>query len=374
MSRNANLSKAKNAKKDEFYTRLEDIEKELNEYDPAVFKDKVIFCNCDDPTSSNFWIFFHMNFNRLGLKKLITTHYNMDGSPSYAMTYDSKDPKDDIDFDKGTKIPLKGDGDFRSPECIDLLKQSDMVVTNPPFSLFREFVAQLEQYHKKFIIWGNNNAITYKEIFPLIKDGKMWLGYRVNKTCYFKLSSDYPKWDEKFTAKMNDGNHYGKVPAISTFTNIDTKKRHHKLETVYRWRKRKEKYPDLYPKYDNYDAIEISKVLQIPLDYDGIMGVPITFLDVYNPDQFEIIGCGDYKGKYGSDYLSIREIGEDWLKKYREQGGKGHYTANMNSPVYYLPDGTAKPTFKRIFIRNKHPEDYQNDLQKEDKQWQKTQI
>ena len=362
MAKNANLSNAKKAKNDEFYTRLADIEKELNEYDPVVFKDKTIFCNCDDPTSSNFWVFFHMNFNRLGLKKLITTHYNMDGSSSYAMTYDSKDPKDDIDFDKGTKIPLKGNGDFRSPECIDLLKQSDMVVTNPPFSLFREFVAQLEKCHKQFIIWGNNNAITYKEIFPLIKDGKMWLGYRVNKTCYFKLSSDYPKWDEKFTTKMNDGNHYGKVPAISTFTNIDTKKRHHKLETVYRWSKRKEKYPDLYPKYDNYDAIEVGKVLQIPLDYDGIMGVPITFLDVYNPDQFEIVGCGDYKGKYGSDYLSIREIGEDWLKKYREQGGKGHYTANMNSPVYYLPDGIAKPTFKRIFIKNKHPEDYQNDL------------
>ena len=155
MAKNANLSKAKNAKNDEFYTRLEDIEKELNEYDPAVFKDKTIFCNCDDPASSNFWIFFHMNFNRLGLKKLITTHYNMDDSSSYAMAYDSKDPKDDIDFSKGTKIPLKGNGDFRSDECIDLLKQSDMVVTNPPFSLFREFVAQLEEYHKKFIIYGN---------------------------------------------------------------------------------------------------------------------------------------------------------------------------------------------------------------------------
>ena len=181
MAKNANLSNAKKKKNDEFYTRLEDIEKELNSYDPAVFK---------------------------------------------------------------------GNGDFRSAECVDLLKQSDMVVTNPPFSLFREFVAQLEQYHKKFIIWGNNNAI-----FPLIKEGKLWLGYRVNKTCYFKLSPDYPKWDEKFTAKMNDGNHYGKVPAISTFTNIDTKKRHHKLETVYRWHKRKEKYPDLYQKYDNDDAI-----------------------------------------------------------------------------------------------------------------------
>ena len=152
MSKNTNLNNAKKAKNDEFYTRLEDIEKELNEYDPKVFKDKTIFCNCDDPTSSNFWAFFQMNFNRLGLKKLISTHYNMDNSPSYAMAYDSKNPKDDIDFSKGAKIPLKGNGDFRSPECIDLLKQSDMVVTNPPFSLFREFVAQLEKL--KIINYG----------------------------------------------------------------------------------------------------------------------------------------------------------------------------------------------------------------------------
>ena len=346
MAKNTNLSNAKKAKNDEFYTRLEDIEKELNEYDPAVFKDKTIFCNCDDPTRSNptrsnFWVFFHTNFHRLGLKKLITTHYNMDGSSSYAMTYESKDPKDDIDFNKGTKKPLKGNGDFRSDECVNLLKQSDMVVTNPPFSLFREYIAQLEQYNKQFIVIGNLNAITYKEIFPLIKDNKLWLG---------------------FSHAIEFGTPNGMIKRVQTrwYTNVDTKKRHHKLETVYRWRKRKGKYLDLYPKYDNYDAIEVGKVLQIPLDYDGLMGVPITFLDVYNPDQFKIVGCGDYKGKYGSDYLSIREIGEDWLKKYREQGGKGHYTANMNSPVYYLPDGTAKPTFKRIFIRNKHPEDYQN--------------
>lgn len=342
MAKNANLSNAKKAKNDEFYTRLADIEKELNEYDPAVFKDKTIFCNCDDPTSSNFWIFFHMNFNRFGLKKLIATHYNMDGSSSYAMTYDSKDPKDDIDFDKGTKIPLKGNGDFRSAECIDLLKQSDMVVTNPPFSLFREFVAQLEKYDKQFIVIGNPNAITYKVIFPLIKDNKLWLG---------------------FSQPKEFGTPNGIIKKVSTrwFTNVNIIKRHHKLETVYRWCKRKEGYPDFYPKYDNYNAIEVGKVLQIPLDYDGVMGVPITFLDVYNPDQFEIVGCGCYKGKYGSDYLSIREIGENWLKKYREQGGKGHYTANMNSLVYYLPDGMAKPAFKRILIKNKHPEDYQND-------------
>lgn len=314
MSRNTNLSKAKNAKNDEFYTRLEDIEKELNEYDPAVFKDKVIFCNCDDPTSSNFWIFFHMNFNRLGLKKLITTHYNMDGSPSYAMTYDSKDPKDDIDFDKGTKIPLKGDGDFRSAECIELLKQSDMVVTNPPFSLFREYIAQLDQYNKQFIVIGNKNAITYKEIFPLIKNNKLWLGFSQPK------EFDTPNG---ITKKINGLTRW--------FTNVDTKKRHHKLETVYRWRKRKEKYPGLYPKYDNYDAVEVGKVLQIPLDYGGLMGVPITFLDVYNPDQFKIIGLDRYT-----------------VPKENLIGGR----LTVNNKIKYA----------RILIRNKHPEDYQNDL------------
>ena len=332
------LDNAKSNKNDEFYTRLEDIEKELNEYDPAVFKDKVIFCNCDNPTSSNFWVFFHMNFNRLGLKKLIATHYNMNGSSSYAMTYDSKDPKDDIDFSKGIKIPLKDSGDFRSSECIGLLKQSDIVVTNPPFSLFREFVAQLEQYHKKFIIWGSNNAITYKEIFPLIKEGKLWLGYRANKICYFKLSPDYSKWDEKFTAKMNDGNHYGKVPAISTFTNIDTKKRHHKLETVYRWRNRKEKYPELYPKFDNYNVIDVDRILQIPLDYTGVMGVPITFLGAYNPNQFQIID--------GSNRYAILDV----LKQNKNIRDHHSHGNNIQDKAKYF----------RIFIRNKRPEDYQN--------------
>lgn len=347
-SRNTNLSKAKNAKNDEFYTRLENIEKELNSYNPKIFKNKTVFCNCDDPTNSNFWVFFHMNFNRLGLKKLITTHYNSDDNPSYTMTYDSKDPKNDIDFSKGTKIPLKGNGDFRSDECIGLLKQSDLIITNPPFSLFREFVAQLEKYNKQFIIWGNNNAITYKEIFPLIKERKLWLGYCVNKTCYFKLSPDYSKWDEKFTAKMNDGYHYGKVPAISIFTNVDTTKRHCKLDTVYRWRKRKEKYPDLYPKYSNYDAIEVSKVLQIPLDYNGLMGVPITFLDVYNPDQFEIIG---YSGDLAAKMNSIA------LKGTYQTGGRRFYSKKITNHDKSRGFKYHRH-YDRIVIRNKHPEDY----------------
>lgn len=309
---NAKLSDVKNDKTDKFYTRLGDIEKELNEYDPAVFKDKVIFCNCDDSASSNFWIFFHMNFHRFGLKTLIATHYTSDGSPSYAMEYTSNDPKDDIDFDKCTKIPLKGNGDFRSEECIELLKQSDMVVTNPPFSLFRAYIAQLEKYNKEFIVIGDKKAITYKEIFPLIKDDELWLGY-TTLTEFKQPDGTYKKFGTKLW-----------------FTNVDTKKRRHKLETVYRWRKRIEKYPDLYPKYDNYDAIEVSKVLQIPLDYDGVMGVPIAFLDVYDPDQFEIIG-----------------LARDTVPK--EQLSGGCLTAN------------GKRKYARILIKNKHPEDYQND-------------
>lgn len=306
-----NVKNDKKAQNDEVYTRLGDIEKELNEYDPEVFRNKVIFCNCDDP-SSNFWIFFHMNFNRFGLKKLIATHYTSDGSPSYALEYTSEDPKDDVDFDKSTKIPLKGDGDFRSDECIELLKQSDMVVTNPSFSLFRAYIAQLEQYNKEFIVIGDKKAITYKEIFPLIKDDKLWLGFSQPKE-FKQPDGTYKKFSNKLW-----------------FTNVDTEKRHHKLENVYRWRQRIEKYPDLYHKYDNCDAIEVSDVLQIPLDYDGVMGVPITFVDIYDPDQFEIIG-----------------LARDTVPKANLIGGC--LTVN------------GKRKYARILIKNKHPEDYQND-------------
>lgn len=325
MPKNTNLIKAQKVKNDEFYTRLEDIDKELNEYDPAVFKGKVILCNCDDPASSNFWVFFHRNFNRLGLKKLIATHYNIDGSSSYAMTYNSKDPKDDVDVSKGTKIPLKGNGDFRSTECVDLLKQSDMVVTNPPFSLARAYVAELEKYDKKFIIIGDLNWITYKEIFPLIKDNKLWLGF--TKVKEFKQpDGTYKKFGNKLW-----------------FTNVDTtKKRHHKLETAYRWHK----CPDLYQKYDNYDAIDVSKVLQIPLDYDGIMGVPITFLDKYNPEQFEIIWLAACNSYANMPKHILKEVKFDPTIKYVGVRGVG------------IINGKAK--YVRILIKNKHPEDYKN--------------
>ena len=260
-----------------------------------------------------------MNFNRLGLKKLISTHYNMDSSPSYAMTYDGKNPKDDINFSKGTKIPLKGNGDFRSDECVELLKQSDLVITNPAFSLFREYIVQLEEYNKQFIVIGNVTAIAYKDIFPLIKDNKLWLGF------------SQPK-------EFDTPNGMAKKVQTRWLTNVDTKKDVPKLETVYRWRKRKEKYPDLYQKYDNYDAIDVGKVLQIPLDYDGAMGVPITFLDKFNPDQFEIIGADESVGVGYSNGLLLKNGKRD------------------------KPFVNGKAKFKRIFIKNKHPEDYQNDL------------
>ena len=279
MAANTNLNKAKTAKNDEFYTQLIDVSKELMHYKQH-FKNKIVLCNCDDPTWSAFWKYFHLNFSVLGLKKLISTHYDKN-NPTYKMEYTGGD---DNDIEVGVKTPLEGNGDFRNQECLDLLDEADIVVTNPPFSLFREYVAVLMKHKKKFLIWGNNNAITYKEFFPLLKENKVWLGYIANKTCVFRLSDEYTKWDEKITEQMNDGHKYGKCPAISVFTNLDIQKRHEKLIL---WKKYT---PEEYQKYDNYDAVEVSKVSDIPVDYNGVMGVPITFLDKYNPDQFEIIG------------------------------------------------------------------------------------
>ena len=276
---NANLHKAKKAKNDEFYTQLEDISKEVSYYKNH-FEGKTVLCNCDDPEWSNFWKFFHDVFNDWNLKKLISTHYNMDGSSSYALFFDGNEV---------TKKELVGNGDFASEECIEFLKEADIVVTNPPFSLFRKYVALLMEYEKKFIIWGNNNSITYKEIFPLIKDNKMWLGYMANKTCIFRLSDDYEKYDETITKQMNDGHRYGKVPAISVFTNLDIPKKHKPLNPELKYSY--EKHPEWYPKYDNYDAIEVNKIVKIPYDYNGVMGVPITFLDKFNSDEFEILEC-----------------------------------------------------------------------------------
>lgn len=223
MAKNENLHKAKDAKNDEFYTLLSSVSEELRHYKQH-FAAKIVFCNCDDPTWSAFWRYFHLNFAELGLKKLISTHYDRT-EPTYKMEYEGGD---DNDVEVGVKTPLEGNGDFRSQECLNLLDECDIVVTNPPFSLFREFVGTLMEHDKKFIIWGNNNAITYKEFFPLLKENKVWLGYTANKTCTFRVAEGY-RFDEKLTAQFNDGHKYGKVPAISIFTNLDIQKRHEKL-------------------------------------------------------------------------------------------------------------------------------------------------
>ncbi len=263
-SNNSNLHKAKDAKNDEFYTQLPDIEKEVKHYSHH-FKDKVVFLNCDDPEESNFWRFFSLNFEKLGLKKLIATHFETD-KPSYKLEI-VRDINNDGKINQldTIKTPLTQNGDFRSPECIEILKEADIVVTNPPFSLFREYVEQLMNYDKKFLIVGPMNAITYKEIFPLLKNNKMWLGYTTVK-----------EFIQPDGTIKNFGN-------INWYTNLDIKKRHDELILFKKYNSKD------YPKYDNYDAIEVSKVSEIPEDYYGAMGVPITFLDKYNPKQFEII-------------------------------------------------------------------------------------
>ena len=276
---NANLSNAKRAKNDEFYTQLSDIENELKHYKNH-FAGKVVYCNCDDARESNFFRFFQKKFSDYGLKKLITTSYNENGHGSVLVYEGDTNGNGKLDDNEVKVSELKGNGDFRSEECIELLKESDIVVTNPPFSLFREFIATLVQYDKKFLVIGNNNAITYKEIFPLIKENKLWLGFSDNKTMEFVMPDSY----EKYNYIDKKGRKIGKVPAISWFTNLEHSKRNDKI-ILYKKYTSKE-----FPKYDNYDAIEVSRVCEIPKDYNGVMGVPITFLGKYNPSQFEIVG------------------------------------------------------------------------------------
>lgn len=287
MSNNSKLHKAKKEKNDEFYTQLEDIERELVHYKEH-FKGKTVFCNCDDPEWSNFWKYFELNFEQLGIKKLISTHFEKE-KPSYKLEIigdinnDGKINHLDI-----VKTPLKQNGDFRSPECIEILKEADIIVTNPPFSLFREYVAQLFEYNKKFIIIGDKNAITYKEIFSYIKDNKLWLGYSMHSgEMPFRVSFDFYEANKKTCKLGKDGNYY-KGMGVRWWTNLDHNLRHEKLILFQKYT------PEKYPKYDNYDAINIDKVVNIPIDYDGVMGVPITFLDKYNPEQFEIVGDSRY--------------------------------------------------------------------------------
>lgn len=292
--KNARMHAARKAKNDEFYTQLSDIEKELKNYRDH-FRGKTIFLNCDDPEWSNFWVYFRNNFNFLGIQRVIATHYTGISSdsrgPSYALELVRDHAGGPTDVDNPIRTELSGDGDFRSDEAIEYLKQSDIVVTNPPFSLFREYVAQLIEHDKKFVILGNINGITYKEIWPLIQSGKMWLGAsHFNTGMYFRVPEGFeygPTY--KFERSNGHGERVARVAGIGWFTNLDHPQRHQEIPLY----KRYEDDPAAYPKYDNYDAIEVSKVKDIPKDYDGAMGVPITFLGKHNPDQFEIMGCSD---------------------------------------------------------------------------------
>jgi hypothetical protein len=315
MPSNAGLRKADGAKNDEFYTQLSDIEKELSNY-REYFKGKTILCNCDDPRISNFFKYFALNFNEFGLKKIISTCYKNQDVDLFTQNECEKavyleysgNPNDptSTDFSTIEVKSLKGDGDFRSEECIELLEQADIVVTNPPFSLFREYVAQLIGHNKKFIIIGNVNALSYKEIFPFIKENKLWLGKTIHSgDREFGVPKDYPLTASG--SRVDDkGNKFIRVKGVRWFTNLDYKERHEDL-VLY-----KNYTPEEYPKFDNYDAINVNKTSDIPMDYDGLMGVPITFFDKYNPDQFEVIdGIGRYsilhneETKAAGKYLSM---------------------------------------------------------------------
>ena len=299
MSLNENLRKAKQQKNDEFYTQLSDIENELRHY-TGHLPGKFVYCNCDDPRVSNFFHYFSYNFDHLGLKKLVTACYRN----QYRDLFSRHDSERAIWLEyngntKGGRVPdvedigvhsFEGDGDFRSPECIELLKQADIVVTNPPFSLFREYIAQLVQYGKQFLIVGSQNAVTYKDIFPLIKDNRMWLGVTPRgQDMLFDVPEDYAK---ELVATAKEGSAYrvvdgivkGRLGNAAWFTNLEHRKRN---EELILWKRYS---PHEYPRYDNYDAINVDRIAEIPMDWDGAMGVPITFLDKYNPDQFEILG------------------------------------------------------------------------------------
>lgn len=345
---NKNLNAAKTAKKDEFYTQLTDIERELQHYWQH-FQGKTVLCNCDDPYESNFFKYFALRFNQLGLKKLICTCY--DGSPItgtqlslFSLDAEGNEKKTaykveitevsdmngdgavnltDVEYliqnNKNVLSALKGNGDFRSQECIELLKEADIVVTNPPFSLFREYISQLMEYGKKFLIVGHQNAITYKEVFPLIKENKIWLGYG------FKGAAGhfFSPYEDVATAGDHRENMI-RVSGVNWFTNMEIPKRNEELDLVYRYS------PEEYPTYDNYNAIEVGKTADIPNDYEGIMGVPVTFLDKYCPEQFEICGITE-NNKRMEQYWKLSDLKHD------------------------RPYIKGKRMFPRILIRNKNP-------------------
>jgi hypothetical protein len=308
---NRSMRAAKASKQDEFYTQLSDIEKELRYY-IAYFKGKIVLCNCDDPRVSEFFHYFSYNFEKLGLKKLITTCYKNQQADLFSKNDSERGIYLEYSGDKsGSRIPdpaevgireLKGDGDFRSYECVELLKQADIVVTNPPFSLFREYVVQLVEMNKKFLVIANHNAITYKEVFRLIKENKIWLGYThpVNF-----IVPDHYEVREVRSWRDADGTNWRSMGNACWFTNLDTEKRHEEIPLYTTYSSK------AFPEYDNYKAIEVSRYKEIPRDYDGVMGVPLTFLERYNPEQFEIVGS-DYEVKDGLLPALVRP---DWAGK-----------------------------------------------------------
>jgi len=327
------LDLAKANKQDDFYTNLSVVEDEMRHHS-AHFKNKIILCNCDDPRTSKFFHYFAYNFEKLGLKKLITTCYKNQDIDLFSKNNCEKAVYLEYEGDKnGNKIPdleeievkeLNGDGDFRSDECIELLKQSDIVVTNPPFSLFREYVDQLVQHKKKFIIIGNQNAITYKETFRLILTNKIWIGASIHSgDREFRIPNDL-ETRSKNVRKDEEGNKYIKVPGVRWFTNLDFKQRHEDIILYKKYNSEE------FPTYDNYDAIEVSKTKNIPLDFKGVMGVPISFLMKHNPEQFDILGLSASAG-YNKDIVGIPFRG--------------------TKDARCLVDG--KNTYARIFIKNK---------------------
>ena len=362
-SLNNNLHKAKTGKNDEFYTQLNDISNEVKNY-TAHFKDKTVFCNCDDPRVSNFFHYFSHKFEDLELKKLITTCYKNQDMELFSENKSEKAIYLEYTGDKnGNNVPdveeigiveLKGDGDFRSQESIELLKQADIVVTNPPFSLFREYVAQLIECDKKFIIVGHQNATKYKEIFKLIKENKLWLGHGFKGGAAHFINTQYE--DYATAGDHKDG--MIRVSGVVWLTNLDITKRHSDLvlcKTYYG-------NENEYPKYDNYDAIEVSKTNEIPMDYDGVIGVPITFLDKYNPEQFEILGMTSGRDEFEAvptkKYVNPKQINEDGSVTNGSKANTSSTILYANKPegVYYTADnvdGYLKVLYTRFLIKNK---------------------
>jgi len=389
---NNNLTKAKQGKKDEFYTQYPDIQKEIEaylEYDPDTFKNKVIYSNCDDPYESNFFRYFVLNFNRLGLKQLITTSYKPSpvantqvglfgdditlepakGRPKITANKFIINEVGDVDGDgqfnlKDVAIQLKAnknnewkplleDGDFRSAECIELLKQADVVITNPPFSLFREFIKQITEHKKQFLIIGNMNAVTYKENFSLIKENKMWYGQSISSgDREFQVPDDYPL--DAAGSRVEDGKKYIRVKGVRWFTNLDHGRRHQPLSLMtmkdnLRFNK-KLHGKTAYERYENYDIIEVPFTNAIPSDYKEIMGVPITFLDKYSPEQFEIVGMCENADLYNlkTRFYTSAECKEAYQNKF---GKKGTY--DLNASGVLIRNGLQEKVYQRILIKHK---------------------